>query len=190
MIIAISGTPATGKTSTARMLAKMLHANLVSVSSLVKSRKIKSRYDRRRDTLVVSERDIKKAVSRAIKKGRINIVEGHAAHIIKADMIFVLRCNPPELVKRMKKKGWPGRKIRENLDAELLDAITIEAVEANGKKKVIEIDTSSRTARKTAVLMKKLLNNHRLQKRYLAGSIDWTERYKKYFSPHEYDMTA
>jgi adenylate kinase len=182
MIIAVSGTPATGKTSVARILKKMLGANLISLNELVKKRKIKSGYDRKRKTYVADESAIRKAVEKLIQKGETNIVEGHAAHIIKSDIVFVLRCNPAKLAARMKRKGWPANKIRENIEAELLDAITIEALESNKKRDVMEIDTSAKSSQQIAMLIKKLLNNHRLQKRYLAGKIDWTEQYKKYFS--------
>lgn len=190
MLISISGTPATGKTTVSRLLTKMLNANLISISSLVKTKKMKSYYDKKRKTKVVNEKDITKAVEKMIHANKINIVEGHAAHIIKSDKVFVLRCSPPRLVQRMKMKGWGARKIRENVHAEILDTITVEALEANRKSRVFEIDTSNRTPRQTASLIVKLLNNHRWQKKYLAGRIDWTEKYKKYLLPHDYYMSA
>ncbi len=190
MIIAISGTPATGKTAVASILAKILKANLISISSLVKAKKIKSYYDRKRRTFVVNERDIKNAIKRILRADKINIVEGHVAHIIKSDKVFVLRCSPPILIKRMRKKGWGAAKIRENIKAEILDVITTEALETSKKSNVIEIDTSTKSPVQTAALIVKILNNYRLQRKYSAGSVDWSERYKKYLTSEDYSMTA
>lgn len=189
MIVVISGTPATGKTSAGKELKKLLGAKLISISDLIARKRIASHYDRKRDTKVVRERDIKKAVAGEIEKGGANIVEGHAAHILKADYVFVLRCRPPALLKRMKGKAWTKEKVTENLEAELLDTIAIEAVEVN-KKRVYEIDTSVRTEKQTAALIKKIIGSNALQKKYRAGKIDWTERYRKYFTARDYDMTA
>ncbi len=125
-----------------------------------------------------------------LRADRINIVEGHVAHIIKADKVFVLRCSPPILIKRMRKKGWGAAKIKENIEAEILDVITTEALEMNKKNNVVEIDTSMRSPSQIAALIGKILNNHRLQRKYSAGSIDWSERYKKYLTSEDYSMTA
>lgn len=180
MIIAISGTPATGKTSVSRELAKKLNANLISVSELAKKKTVKSRYDKKMKTRIVDIRDIKKVVEKKIEKGRINIVDSHLSHLIRADIVVVLRTRPDVLEKRMKAKKWPKGKISENIKAEILDAATIEAISEHGKNKVIEIDTTGKSAEGVAALVVKLLNNHPLQKKYRPGRIDWSERFFRY----------
>lgn len=175
MIIAITGTPGTGKTAAARILARLLNARLVGIKELVKRRKLKHTYDAKRKTKEIGEKELIKAVAKEIQKGKTNIVEGHLSHLVRTDCVFILRCNPRELRKRLEKRKWGSRKIKENVLAEFLDIISAEALWA--KRKVFEVDTSSRSARQTAELMRDILNSYSLQKKYRAR-IDWTEKYK------------
>jgi len=177
MILAISGTPGTGKTAVAKILAKKLDANLISIGNLVNT--VKHTWDKSRRTRIVDVKDLQKAVNRHVVKKKINIVEGHLAHLLNADKIIVLRCAPNILEKRMQKKRWQKEKISENIQAEILDEITIEAIEKHGRKRVFEIDTSNKTAATTAVIMNKLLNNSGAKK-YRTGRFDWSEKYKDY----------
>lgn len=177
MITAISGTPGTGKTSVAKILAKKLDANLISISMLV--REVKHSWDKSRRTRIVDIKDLQKAVNKKLIRGKFNIVEGHLSHLLNSDIVVVLRCNPKELERRMKKKKWSRKKIGENIEAEILDEIITEAIEKHGMRKVFELDTSNKTAKGTAAIIKRLLNNFGT-KNYQPGIIDWTERYKDY----------
>src|SRR3989344_5960006 len=99
MIISISGTPGTGKSKTARELAKLLDAYLLSVSSLVKKNKIRCGYDNKLKCKIIDIKSLQLAVDRE-KKEKINIVESHLAHFLKADFVVILRTNPDVLKKR------------------------------------------------------------------------------------------
>jgi adenylate kinase len=175
MIIAISGTPGTGKTKAAKELAKKLGANLISIGSLVK--KLGCRYDKKRRTRIVDVKKLQKAVNKRIDKNRLNIVEGHLAHLLRADRIIILRLNPKELRKRLMKRGWPKAKINENVEAEILDQITAEALQR--QKKVFEINAGNRrlVTALARLCRPKILNS--FLKMYQTGKVDWSERYKK-----------
>lgn len=175
MLIAITGTPGTGKTKTAKILASLLDAKLISINQLIENGKLKYTYDKKRKTKETTTIQLKKAVSQEIEKGKVNILEGHLSHLVKADYIFIFRTNPKELEKRFKKRAWAKSKIRENVIAEFIDEITIEA---GIRKNVFEIDTSKMKPIKTAALIKNILNSYSLQKKYSIGKIDWTEKYK------------
>ncbi len=174
MILAISGTPGTGKTAVAKLLAKRLGANLISVSVLLGE--IKSAWDKKRKTKIIDVNDVQKAVTKRVVKGKINIIDGHISHLIGSDVVVVLRCAPDKLMKRMKEKRWNRDKINENVQAEILDEITIEA--AAKCRNVFEIDTTRKRPSSTAEIIAKLLNN-RDTKKYRVGRIDWSEKYKK-----------
>jgi len=180
MIIAISGTPGAGKTSVAKILKSLLGAHLVSLNVLLKNKKIKSVLDRKRHSRIVDIKDVRGVVQKEVQKDKINIVEGHLSHLLDADIIIVLRCRPDILKKRMHKKKWNKNKIKENTDSEILDAITIEALEHHPKNKIIEVDTTKKSPRSTALLIKKVLSNYRLQKKYCVGKIDWSEKFADY----------
>jgi adenylate kinase len=106
---------------------------------------------------------------RQYAKGRDCIlVDSHLSHDVGASVIVVLRCRPDVLGKRLKKRGWPIAKIRENVEAERIGVISSEA-----KGKVFEIDTTSLAPAAAAAAMERVLKGK--GKRY-KGSIDWIER--------------
>lgn len=176
MIIAITGTPGVGKTTVAKLLVKKLEAGYISLSSTGKH--LKGYYDKSRKTKIVRLSALQKAIERKIDKKEYSVIDGHLAHEMDADIVVVLRCNPRVLRRRMRKKKWDVSKIKENIEAEMLDSSTIESIERHGKKKVIEIDVSRRNPESTAILIKMLLNNHPMQKKY-SPRIDWTKKYLK-----------
>ena len=173
MLIVISGTPGTGKTSVAKLLSRKMHAKLITTGYLVKKYKIRSSLDRKRKTKIIDTKKLSDATKNEAGKYKVAIFEGHLAHFTSGDLTVILRTNPKELEKRLRKKRWGQKKIRENVEAEAMGIISNEA----GKS--LEIDTTGKTPENIATLILKLLNNYSLRKRY-AGKIDWTKEYVNY----------
>ncbi len=184
MIISITGTPGTGKSSVSRILAKKLGANLIDIRGLIEKKKIPYGWDRKRNTRIVATLDLKKAVEKRISRNKVNIVEGHLSHFLRSDFTFVLRCNPAELQERLRKRGWSPGKIHENMVTEILDAITIEAMDGGKSKNIYEIDTTAKKPEKIADAIARMLKYsslkryHGMLKRYAPGRIDWSEKHK------------
>ncbi len=177
MLISISGTPGTGKTIVAKELSKMLKAEIVDLKAV--ARKLPFSYDKKRKCLVVDSTLLQKAVKSAIKDEQFPILlEGHLAHLLDSGIVVVLRANPLVLKKRLQKRKWSYAKIKENIEAEILDVIVTEAIDRHGKK-VVEIDTSKKTPKAIASLIVKLIKNPKQRNKYSAGKIDWSEKYKK-----------
>jgi adenylate kinase len=142
MIISISGTPKTGKTSIAKELAKKLGWRLVSLNQLAKEKNLYLGYDRSRKSRIV---DIKKlrAEVRSLSRSHKNLIlESHYSHDMPCDIVVILRTNPGELRKRMKKAGWSRRKTEENVEAEIMEVVREEALES--AKRILEIDTTGK----------------------------------------------
>jgi adenylate kinase len=99
----------------------------------------------------------------------LTILEGHFSHYF-ADESVVLRLAPSELKKRLEARGYPERKIQENLESEALDVILIEAVEFCGR--VSEIDTTGRSPREVADLVLRAI---RKEIDLRPGQVDWLE---------------
>lgn len=175
MIISISGTPGAGKTAVSKILARMMKANVISITEQAK--KIPHGYDKKRRTKIIDIRILQKKINKEITSNNINIIDGHMSHLLKSDIVIIFRCNPKVLKERMKNRKWNATKIRENIEAEILDEITIEALKKS--KNVFEIDTSRKSAKKTAEIAKNIiLNKYYARKKNRAGLIDWTRKYR------------
>lgn len=169
MIISISGTPGTGKTSVAALMAKQLGAKLISLKAL----RVPYEYDKPRKTRIVDIKDMQRAVNRKLSKNKINVIEGHLSHLLKADIFIILRTNPIALEKRLKIRKWSGKKIKENAMAEFLDEIVIEAIERHGRKNVFEIDTSKKKGHAATKIAEEIIRKRPAG--YKAGKIDWSK---------------
>jgi len=170
MRLAVSGTPGTGKSSAAKILARKLGYGFTEANDIAERAGAVKSYDRKRKSWIV---DVKKLGS-ASKNLKGNwIIAGHLSHFCSVDRVLILRTRPDVLRARLAKKGWSKRKIEENVEAEIIDAISQEAVKRHGRKKVLEFDTTGKRPQEVAkeiikVLKGKSLADHR------PGKIDWT----------------
>lgn len=162
-IITITGTPGTGKTEVAKILAQKLRFELISINDLIENKELRYTIDKTRNTKVVDIKELQNIISRKFRKGSL-IVEGHYSHFLRSDITIVLRCNPVELAKRLKKKGWNHAKIKENIEAELIGIVSAEAFR---NKRAIEIDTTGKNPKEVAAeIIKKMKKN-------VTSRIDW-----------------
>ena len=102
-IITVTGTPGTGKTEVAKILAQKLGFELISINDLIENKEIGYKIDKTRKTKIVDTTELQKIISKKTKRGSY-IIEGHYSHFLKSDLTIILRCNPLELAKRLKKK--------------------------------------------------------------------------------------
>lgn len=170
-IVSISGTPGTGKTEVARILAEKLNEKegfekwrLIDLNKMAEQKKLYSGYDRKRECKIV---DID-ALSQEI--GRIGdqdiIVESHYAHEMPADLIIILGTKPGVLRERLKARGWKTAKVEENVLAEIMEVCKSEALETG--KSVFEVDTTKNKPEKAA---EEILNIIRLAPPKIEGDL-------------------
>lgn len=145
-VIALTGTPGTGKSSAAKILKKKGFA-VVDLNSEIRRRKLYSEYDRKRKTYVADFEKIEKFLKAELKKekyqNKITLIDSHLSHLLPSILInavIVLRCSPEVLEKRLKKRGWGKEKIRENAEAEIIGLIEYEARKKH--RKVFVFDTT------------------------------------------------
>jgi len=131
MIIAISGTPGTGKTAVAKRVAKETGFEYASLNELAEKMNLYEGFDRERNAKIVST----ERISEAVKKRRKDniVIESHYAQDVYSDLLIILTCELKELKKRLTEKGWPERKINENMEAEIMEVCRQDAYE-EGKK--------------------------------------------------------
>jgi adenylate kinase len=90
--------------------------------------------------------------------------------------VIVLRCHPKELRKNLTNKGWNKQKIKENVEAEILDIILCEALDIHPKSNIFEIDTSRKSLDDIATSILEIINyKFKNIKKYKIGQIDWSE---------------
>jgi adenylate kinase len=173
--VAISGTPGTGKTSVGEALAKRGWM-VYEVNRLAEEKGLLGRRDRRRATREVDINALDKAVSEdeGLKDA---ILVGHLSHHLTVDLIVVLRCSPTVLATRLGGRGYSEDKVSENVEAEALDVILIEAVETD--RTVLEIDTTNKDVREVLEAMEEILAGER--EKYAIGHIDWSEEVLAWF---------
>lgn len=171
MILGITGTPGTGKTSVGEQLSKQMDWKLIKINEIVKEKELYDGYDEKRDSYIVDEEKLDKILDSCVKKNCI--LEGHLAHYYSdLDLLIVLRTNPNELRRRLKGKGWKEKKVVENLQAEILDIILQQAVERQGE--VYEVNTSDKSAYKSAKIIKEIIEDESEREEYEPGRIDWS----------------
>lgn len=91
-----------------------------------------------------------------------------------ADLVIVLRAHPKTIAERLKERGYSKDKIGENVEAELVDVILIEALDEH--ENVIEVDTTGKTPEEVVNEILNLINSG-IKRR--VGIVDWTKVYEE-----------
>ncbi len=171
MKYAVTGTPGVGKTSACALVEGI---QTLTVDELAREYGALGRYDRRRRTREVDTAKLARAVSRL----RVDmIIEGHLSHLLRPDVAVVLRCSPRVLQQRLRKKGWPEAKVRENVDAEAIDVILLEALAK--VRVVLEIDATRRRPASVARAIEEIVAGER--QKYRPGHVDWSREVLSWF---------
>ena len=173
MIIGITGTPGTGKTSASALIGGVLDLN-----ELIKTEGLYLGIDEARDSLIADMDAVYDRVCGIAWGGGGNLViEGHLSHHV-SDSAIVLRLAPDELERRLMARGYSGAKISENALSEAIDVILVEAVDWCDA--VYEIDTTGKTREEVAEMIREVLDaigRGIAVEGYKPGSVDWVSGY-------------
>jgi len=183
-IIIISGTPGCGKTSVANKLSKFIDTKTISLNELAVSSDFSFDYDSERKTYIVDFQIFLPYIIKIIKKIKVNnpqflIIESHFSDIIPnkyIDYVFILRCDPDELTKRLKKKNYDLNKITENVQSEILGNCVNYLVQKKIKSPIYEIDTTNLNIESVAKTINDIIFAKIDVENYYLGKIDWLEK--------------
>ncbi len=167
VLVALTGTPGTGKSSVAAVLGSRGYY-VLPLDRLAEERKLIAGFDAARGTREVDVDALDREVRVPAKLG---FLVSHYAHLLTVDMAVVLRCHPRTLGERLRARGWPDAKVRENVEAEAIDTITQEA--AARLKEVYEVDTTSATPEASAGAVLGILRGK--TEGHEPGHVDWTD---------------
>lgn len=175
MIVSITGTPGTGKSSVGIVLERR-GRTISELGDLIKEHGLYDGRDEERGSLEVDTEVLSARLPALLPKGDILLL-GHLSHLVATDLVIVLRCRPSVLEKRLLSRGWPPAKVRENVQAEALDVILVEAVESG--RETVEIDTTALGPDEVADAVEDILKGER--KKYEVGNVDWSSEVLDWF---------
>ncbi|MEB2792783.1 MAG: AAA family ATPase [Caldisphaeraceae archaeon] len=149
MFIIVSGTPGTGKTSVSKALGQDLGCSIIDASNFALSIGAVLWDDRQRNTHVIDEEKLKDGIFKESLTSACVIVATHYPDLFLEDKRFyentpfavLLRTNPLELRRRLRKKGWREEKVIENVLAEAFNTVAEDLYPYSDM--VIEVDTTA-----------------------------------------------
>jgi len=173
MIMALTGTPGTGKTSVAMELRARGY-DVIDINEVAKGSQEWER-DEDRDTLEIDIAVLQKCMD-GVDSSKTVIYEGHLSHHLNFDMAVVLRCNPDIIASRLRERGYDEEKVMENALSEALDVILCEAIDASDN--VYDIDCTSLTVEEVSDSIESIINGNGID--FLPGKVDWTKELEKW----------
>ena len=161
---ALTGTPGTGKTS----ISKLLDRDIVHLSDYYES----SSNEKTDEGEWLIELDLLDDNIRDLSRNE-GVFEGHTAHFLSdIDQVIILRCDPFVLKERLDERDYSKEKIMENLEAEALNIIYMEALDNIDKEKIFQFDTTNKSAEESAKMIKDFMaGNVKLEETF-----DYSER--------------
>lgn len=164
MNIALTGTPGVGKTTVASILSTR-GIIVITVEYLA------GKYNCLEEVEKNSEIDIEKLARSIDQTSELTLIDGHLAHLLPNSLCIVLRCHPDLLRTRLEEREYTEEKVRENVEAEAIDLILVEALDAC--ERVFEIDASTLTPEAVADSIERIINGKGDD--YLPGRVDWSQ---------------
>ncbi len=140
-LIVIAGSPGVGKSTLAKLLTKKLGFDRLDLHNYYK--RISSSYNRSKQSYDIDYRKLEKLVKEKLQESEKGlIIDSHISHLLPkklVDLCIVLTCsNLKKLEKRLQKRKYSKKKIRENLDAEIFQVCLMEAKERGHKVMVFD----------------------------------------------------
>ncbi|MGB9727253.1 MAG: adenylate kinase family protein [Nitrososphaeria archaeon] len=171
--IGITGTPATGKKTLAKNLSKATGFRVFNINRIC----VLEGAIIGRDAygIVADINKLKKIISKKILSKNFILVGHLLPHVISSknvDLVIVLRCNPYILEERLRKRGYPEKKVLMNVGAEILGNCYYEACKKFGLEKIHVIETSLKSPKEVLSDALDAING---VKRFNGFEIDWLQ---------------
>lgn len=176
VLFALTGTPGTGKTTLSAELRRR-GVEVVDGKAFIRENGLLGEYDEERDTYAVDLDALNDALDGFRSVEHAVVFDSHLSHFMDSRGIVLLRCSPSVLAERLGARGYSDVKIRENIQAEILDEILCEASETDIP--IGEIDTTSMDEQAVADAAQAIIAGRVAE--YAPGSTDWTAEMDKWF---------
>lgn len=176
VLYALTGTPGTGKSTLSAELRARGY-DVVDGKAFIRENGLLGEYDEGRDTYEVDLDALNDALEPLRASDDVHILDSHLSHFMDSSGIVLLRCSPRVLASRLEARGYPPAKVRENVQAEILDEILCEAAETDIP--IGEIDCTATGVQEAADIAEKIISGHAGD--YPPGSTDWSSEMDGWF---------
>ena len=167
-VIALTGSPGTGKSTLASRLQKE-GLTIITLEEAAESVDALSQFEELREV------EISKLAEWKWEGDSHCVIDGHLSHHCPIDAVIVLRCNPIELRNRLEQRtDYRPDKIESNVEWELISGVWADLIALHPHANVIEIDTTEHGVSMDSVL-DFILNDTPSPsvEEFISDSIDW-----------------
>lgn len=175
MLIAISGTPGAGKTSVSAEL-RTRGFRVIDANEHLRARGLLGEKDDLRDTFNVDMDAFNDSLEEFRAEPGVVFIDSHLSHQCDCSRVIVLRCHPDVLAQRLRARGYSEAKVRENVQAEVLDVILCEATDSDIP--VNEIDCTAKPVSEVANLILQAIDGEDVCQ---PGNVDWSQGMEEWF---------
>ena len=168
VLIAITGTPGVGKTSVSAELRRRGY-EVVDANEHLRAHGLLTEKDVPRDTFNVDMEAFNDSLEEYRKKDGVVFIDSHLSHGTDCSRIIV--------AERLRKRGYSEAKVRENVQAEVLDVILCEATDTDIP--VNEYDCSEGTPSDAVDFIERILNGE--IELGPPGRVDWSGEMEEWF---------
>ncbi|XP_010483677.1 PREDICTED: adenylate kinase isoenzyme 6 homolog [Camelina sativa] len=141
----ITGTPGTGKSTTAAALAEATNLKYICIGDLVKEKNLHDGWDSQFKCHIINE-DLVCDELEDVMQGGGNIVDYHGCDFFPErwfDRVVVLQTENSLLYDRLTKRGYSGIKLSNNLECEMYQVLLEEAKKSYLASKVIPLQSNT-----------------------------------------------
>jgi adenylate kinase len=171
--LGITGTPGTGKRSAAPLIASALDFRVIDLNAFALEAGCSETLPKGTDVDVVK---LRRALLKTEIEGRV--VFGHLLPDVfkggELGFVAVIRCDPRVLKRRLLARGYRGRQLIENIEAELIGVSLSDSLETFGGRALGEYDSTSVTPSR---LSRQIVGDFRRLSPRRTPWIDWTTSY-------------
>ncbi|XP_058743132.1 adenylate kinase isoenzyme 6 homolog isoform X1 [Vicia villosa] len=143
--ILVTGTPGTGKTTTATALAEATQLRHINIGELVKEKNLHDGWDDELDSYILNEDLVCDELEDVMEEGG-NIVDYHGCDFFPErwfNYVVVLQTDNTILYDRLTKRGYKESKLSNNVESEIFQVLLEEAKESYAEDKVIALKSNT-----------------------------------------------
>eukprot|EP00607_Mallomonas_marina_P002027 CAMPEP_0182429310 /NCGR_PEP_ID=MMETSP1167-20130531/25676_1 /TAXON_ID=2988 /ORGANISM="Mallomonas Sp, Strain CCMP3275" /LENGTH=170 /DNA_ID=CAMNT_0024612753 /DNA_START=49 /DNA_END=557 /DNA_ORIENTATION=+ len=143
--VLITGTPGTGKTTTAQIVAERTGLSYINVGELVIEHNCHEGKDEEYDTYILDDDKLIDVMDPMISNGGY-VIDFHSCEIFPErwfELVLVLRADTTVLFDRLSSRGYSKTKLDENMEAEIMQVVMDSARESYDENIVHELSSNT-----------------------------------------------